>query len=320
MFAKWVDAPSGQANAPAVAKALHPGEIILLALLGGLITATVVLAALRGQAVDWASFAPAIGMSLMMVAVGVYARVVKQAARLGLGVIGFGIFMAFTGSVSILAFTVFPFVNPRVDPQLMALDASVGFVWLDFVERVASVPHLGLVLRHVYESSLVQMVLVILLLAFLDRPTQLHRFLLTGIIAMMVTLTIWHNWPSIGPPAYVTIAPELAARSSLMADQAVGAMLLGLANHGAAVITPDIVTGTVSFPSYHLIMALMVVWFTRGTVFFAPVLVVNLAMVPATILHGGHHVIDLAGGIVTFGLCLWIACRIVPRANPEPAA
>ncbi len=300
-------------------RAIHRAEGILLAMLCALFLACYVSAGQRHQAVEWSSFAPAIAICFALIGIGFYLRVVKNAPRLGLGVVGFGIFMAFTGTVSILAFTVFPFIHRRVDLQLMDLDAKVGFVWLEFVEKIANVPNLGWALRMVYETSLFQMMFVILLMAFLNRPTEMHRFLLTAIIAMMVTLTIWWEWPSVGPPGYVTIPQDLAIRSSLMADHAVGAMLVGWANEGASIITPDIVTGTVSFPSYHLIMALLVVWFTRRTVFFAPILVLNTIMIPATILHGGHHLIDLLGGVLTFGLCLWFTCWLVPHPATEPS-
>lgn len=288
-------------------------EAILLGLLVALFAACVAAATWRAQAVLWPAFAPAILICFALVGIGVYLRTVKQAPRLGLGVVGFAIFMAFTGTVSILAYTFFPFVNPRIDLQLMELDAKVGFVWLDFVTWIASVPGLGLVLSYVYVSSLFQMVMVILLLAYLNLPTQLHRFLLTGILSMLVTLAIWWRWPSIGPPAYVDIPPDLAARTALIANEAVGASLLRWANEGNRIITPDIITGTVSFPSFHLIMAMLVVWFTWRTVVTVPAVIVNTAMVPALILHGGHHLIDLAGGVATFAVCLALAYRLVPR-------
>ena len=45
-----------------------------------------------------------------------------------------------------------------------------------------------------------------------------------------------------------------------------------------------------------MIMALMVVWFSRGTFAFLPLTAVNTAMVPATLTHGGHHLVDLLAG------------------------
>ena len=40
---------------------------------------------------------------------------------------------------------------------------------------------------------------------------------------------------------------------------------------------------------------------------------VNLLMVPATLVHGGHHLVDLLGGVAVFAACLWLAHRAVPE-------
>ena len=60
-----------------------------------------------------------------------------------------------------------------------------------------------------------------------------------------------------------------------------------------------------------MIMALMVVWFTRGTLAFLPAALVNTAMIPATLSHGGHHLVDLFGGLAVFALGVWIANRLI---------
>jgi membrane-associated phospholipid phosphatase len=65
-------------------------------------------------------------------------------------------------------------------------------------------------------------------------------------------------------------------------------------------------------------MAMIVTWYIRGTVFLVPVLLVNLAMVPATMLHGGHHLVDLLGGVVVFIGVALATSRLIPH-DPGPA-
>ncbi|MES2142815.1 MAG: phosphatase PAP2 family protein [Pseudomonadota bacterium] len=313
MFARRIDAQSDWPAVQACGRALHRAEAILLGMLAALLVASVAVAALRQQAVQWSDFAPAIGISLVLIAVGIYARIVKNAERLALGVIGFGVFMAFTGTVSILAFTIFPFANPMIDRELIAWDATLGFSWLGFVEFMSGYPMFSRALGYVYMSSLAQIVAVIMLLAFLRKGTELHRFLMVGFVMMFVTLIIWTLYPSIGPTAYIAVPPRIQAEIGLVTTNQVGATLLRWANEGNALITADIVTGVVAFPSFHIGMACMVAWFCRATPAFVPALAINLLMVPATILQGGHHLVDIFAAVLTFGLCLWIACRIVPR-------
>jgi PAP2 superfamily len=320
MFTKIIKADPGasirMAGLTHLERLFPRAEIILLGCLGLLIALSVGNAVWNDQAVAWGAFAPAIAACLAMVGIGAYIRRVKHAPRLAVGVIGFGVFMAFTGAISIFAYTLFPFSNPRIDLALMAFDARFGFVWTDFVHWIATLPGVGRVLSWVYVSSLFQMVAVILLLAFLNRPAEVHRFLFMGILSMSVTIAIWRRWPSIGPPAYVSLPPEVEAKAALIADVHVGETLLRFATKGNAVITPEIITGIVSFPSFHLIMAFMVMWFTRQSLAFVPALIVNLAMIPAALLHGGHHLIDMPAGIATFALCLWVTYKIIPEDKP----
>ena len=41
----------------------------------------------------------------------------------------------------------------------------------------------------------------------------------------------------------------------------------------------------------------------------------NVAMVPATLAHGGHRLTDLIGGVVIFALALGIAALLLPRVK-----
>ena len=70
--------------------------------------------------------------------------------------------------------------------------------------------------------------------------------------------------------------------------------------------------------SDEFIMALMVSWFSRGTPAFPLFALSGLAMIPATLAHGGHHLMDLFGGVVIFATLLWAASRLLPDTRPKP--
>ena len=96
---------------------------------------------------------------------------------------------------------------------------------------------------------------------------------------------------------------------------------MALAATGFEQIDAHLALGAIAFPSYHIVMAVMVVWFARGTWLFWPALALNLPMIPATLTHGGHHLIDLPGGVVAFALAALLADRLMqsPAADPAPA-
>ena len=154
------------------------------------------------------------------------------------------------------------------------------------------------------------------LLAALSREVVLHRFLLVGIVTLILAVGIWWIIPSVGPSAFQPIPEADRIATGLYYSPAYGDFLRSLVEVGPRRISPEIITGVVAFPSYHMIMALMVVWFSRGTFAFLPLTAVNTAMVPATLTHGGHHLVDLLAGLVVFALSVWIASRLI-RAPVE---
>jgi PAP2 superfamily len=297
---------------PRLALTIQPAERLLIGLLCALMAATLVLTTWRGQAVAWQGFATGIGAAFGVIALGIYIRAAKNAPRIAHAAIGFGVFMAFSGLIAILIFSLFPFANPAIDTQLMAIDARLGYVWPDFVTALSRWPLFGIALGHVYNSAVPQIAITIMLLAALNRGTDLHRFLFIGILAMAITVPIWVIWPSLGPSAYVTVPTDVQARIGLVFGAEQGAHLLALGRDGLAVITPDAVNGVIAFPSFHMVMALMVAWFCRTTPARWPALALNAAMVPATLSHGAHHLVDLMAATVLFFACVWVAGRVIP--------
>ena len=229
---------------------------------------------------------------------------------------GFGVFVCFTGSIAIFIFTLFPLVHPLMDTKLIGLDAALGFSWVGFVDFVATLPVTGTGLRYVYLSILPQVVGVIILLSFLNRPVALYRFLSVGIVCMIVTVSFWWLFPSVGPAASGMVSPAAQDRIGLIANAAYGADMRRFALLGVDVITLGEIAGVIAFPSFHMVMACMVLWFTRKTWAFVPLLAVDITMPVATIVHGGHHLVDLFGGVLVFAVCLWVVIRFLPDQKP----
>ena len=67
------------------------------------------------------------------------------------------------------------------------------------------------------------------------------------------------------------------------------------------VIGQEHLMGLIAFPSMHTVMALMTTLFARGTRLFWPLVLINLLMIPAILLQGGHHVVDVLGGTALAG-------------------
>lgn len=282
--------------------------LIIIAFVGLL---AVALALTMQRQVNWPPFLGGYAATLALAMIGGYVRQMKSAPRVGLALVGAGIFTGFTAVSSIFIFALFPLANPLIDPWLLTIDAALGYHWPGLIAWLADHPALAQALGYVYHSSLAQILLTIILLAALSRALDLHRFLLVGIVTLILAVAIWWVVPSIGPSAFQQIPEAHRLATGLYYSPAYGELLRSLVEVGPRQISPEIVTGVVAFPSYHIVMALMVVWFTRGTLAFLPAALVNTAMIPATLSHGGHHLVDLFGGLAVFALGVWIANRLI---------
>ncbi|MDQ2067383.1 phosphatase PAP2 family protein [Xinfangfangia sp. CPCC 101601] len=294
--------------------AFLPGERILLGYILVLMLGTLALVWGLGRDVDWAGFAPGVAAAFGMVAIGGYARARAKAPRLAAGAIGVGAFMAISALSAIFIFALFPLHNPLIDLQLMRIDAVLGYDWAGFVTALSAYPALVRPLAWLYHSSLPQILGLVVILAVQRREVQMQRLLLSGCLALVVTTAIWWLWPSIGPSGFAQIPTVISQSIGLLTSPEVGAALLHLAQAGPGVIRPEVVTGVVAFPSYHIVMALMVAVYARGTWYFPLALIAAVLMVPTTLSHGGHHLVDLIAGALVFTLAAWVARRLVPDA------
>jgi hypothetical protein len=269
--------------------------------------------------VDWIAFLVRYFSALGLIAIGVYIRGAKAKPRLGMAISGIGFFTAFPAASSVFIYTLMPLQNPIIDPQLTAIGHWFGYDWRTFLLAMLDYPELSHGLAWIYHSAIPQMLGAIVLLSIYGMAVQLHRFLFVGMISLLVTIAIWWAWPSVG---YVGVLPYTKEQLLEMIGYSYGAdrggLLTRLLQEGPGIITPKVITGVVGFPSYHIVMAMMVTWYIRGTLFLMPVLLVNLAMVPATLLHGGHHLVDLLGGLVVFIGVALVAARLIPH-DPRSA-
>jgi hypothetical protein len=295
---------------------LRQAEIIAILFIAVLAFADGLLILAKAQAVDWASYTPGIFAACMAMAIGLTYRALGRSEGIALGSIATGLFVLFTVAASIMNYLLFPLATPTIDGILVQIDSLFGYHWPDFVATVGTLPWLGKILARIYLSSLPQLVLVVILLGFMEKPLELHRFLLTGMIGAALSIAFWWLAPSFGPSTIHEIPHALADRIDLVVGTDYGAELQRLAIEGSSLITAKDTLGVIAFPSFHTVMALMAVWFTWSTRLRLPFLLANVLMVPAILAHGGHHLIDLAGGAIVFFVALAVAALLVPAA-PE---
>ena len=198
----------------------------------------------------------------------------------------------------------------------MQADAALGFNWVRFMTFVSDHPWFGTLTRYVYLSSMPQLIIVILVLGFARQKEALHRFLLTGLIAALITIGFWGLMPSSGPAAFEVLPDAVLANMPTVVGPAYGNELNRLASEGVTYITPKEVLGLIAFPSFHTVMACLSVWFMARFKYVLPFFIaLNLVMIPAILIHGGHHLVDLIGGLATFAIAMALSGMAVRQAH-----
>lgn len=296
---------------------LLPAErLILVVVIASGVLAVLFALALQ-RSVNWPPFLVGYAASLGLMAVGAYIRGAKGAPRIALAVIGAAIFSGFTAASSVLIYSLLPLPNPMVDEQLSRLGHAVGYDWQKLVLTMTAYPTVTRALGLVYQSAIPQLLVAICVLASYGRAVALHRFLVVGMLTLAVCVAVWWAWPSVGYVGVLPLSDAEMKTAGLIYPQDYGDYLTRLLMQGPSRITPEVITGVVGFPSYHTVMACLVVFYLWRTVLFVPALLVNLAMLMATLVHGGHHLVDVIGGLVVFALGVWVSHRMI-RPDPNP--
>ncbi|MBA8902757.1 phosphatase PAP2 family protein [Phyllobacterium sp. P30BS-XVII] len=301
---------------------LHPAEKICAGIIATLLVFDAILIPVRGVGVDWINYALMSAIGLTAIGVGQFYRTVRPEEKIALAATASGLFILFTIVGSVFNYLLLPVGPRRIDDILTKFDAYLGFSWTDAVIYVASMPALGSLLRWIYASSMPQLILIILILGFSGQRDGLHRFLLTGLIGALISIALWAMFPSSGPAAFEMLPASISSTLDMVVGSSYGAELNRLALEGPTFLSPKDALGLIAFPSFHTVMACMAVWFMFRMAFAFPVfLIINILMLPAILVHGGHHLVDVIGGFAVFGIALFASKQLVrsTRLSPVPA-
>ena len=93
-------------------------------------------------------------------------------------------------------------------------------------------------------------------------------------------------------------------------------------------ISPANVKGLIGFPSFHAVLAVLPLWSVRRLrAVRLPLALFNLLMLAATPIQGGHHLVDVLGGIAVAVFAMaageWAIARLArasTSARPRGAA
>jgi hypothetical protein len=295
---------------------LHPAELFVSRIVTVLILLDAVLIALRGSTVDFTAYGLLALIVAVLLAIGLVYRRSGRSEAIGAMMACTGLFVAFSASLSLFNYLLAPNPHPLIDPWLQAADAALGYHWPDAVAWAARHPVFNELLRYAYIVTLPQIALLFIVLGLTRRLDDLHSLLITLAVSGLITIIFWGIFPSIGPSAFNVLPDDLLKTARPEVGPSYGAYIIELVRNGVPNLSPNDFRGLVAFPSFHTVLALALVWHARAVRWlFYPYLAAGLLVLPAVLVHGAHHLVDIPAGMAVFAFGLWCA-----RATLHPAA
>lgn len=298
---------------------VHKTEAAFLSLITFLFGVNLMMSFTLDRAVAWETYAPGAAACVGLILCGLYIRFFKGAERRAKITIVIGLNSLFGLMTAVFFHLNMPRPEPILSDFLLGIDNFFGYHWPTAVAWVAETPNLGYFLRVVYLSSFAQIVVVMMLLAYLNRMRQLDAMIFTNAFSLVMVYAVWQAFPNMSQSTYLPLPIETEIATDLVTNSILAGLLSDYAQNGLELVTMEMTLGVVAFPSYHMVMSVLVVWFARRTVLFIPILILNIIMFPAILIHGAHHIADLVGGTLVMFAALVPAYAVVNHLHSSPS-
>ena len=285
---------------------------LLLALLAALTAIDGLWLAIGHFRLDGAAFFGLGLLSALLLIGAQFYRTVRPDPRIAAMLFGAGFLCLFSSEASILNYLLLTKAGARIDVVLAGLDRAMGLDWPGLMRWIGQHPRLNAAALIVYSSLLPQVALSAVVLAGIE-PDRVYRFCLALALSALLCITIWSFAPSFGAFSVYALTD---VKLDLALNSAYAQELVRLLREGPGLISPHNAKGLIGFPSYHAVLALLILWYLRDVKLLRwPVLALNLAVVLATPVQGGHHFIDVLASFPVAALSIFTVARLAEAAK-----
>lgn len=254
-------------------------------------------------------------------ALGAFYTFRRPDPRLATSLSGVAQLVAFSAAAACLSYAAAATAGPFWDEALLAADRGLGLDWRAYLAFVNGHPWLGWVYAVAYRSLKPQLLLVVLALGFSGRATELRRFLFAFMITALMTILLSALMPAMAMYSALQLKPEDFPRLDLAAAYVHVPAMNGLRDGSLRVLSLADLEGIITFPSLHAGSGVLL-----GIAFWSvgwlrwPALALNVLLIAATPIDGGHYFIDvLAGGAIALLAYAATAPRVAARSNSVEA-
>ena len=190
---------------------------------------------------------------------------------------------------------------PLIDGQLAAADQWLGVTAADVVGLTVAIPGAPRALAIVYVLSPILILISAFALGIIGRTERAWELCAAFCFCLLVATVVSFLFPAVGAFEH----SGLAARYGDQLPGGSGVYHLesfhSLRGSTKVVIDPFRLEGLVTFPSFHTAMALMTAAAWRDDPWLRwPMIAWNTLVVVSTVPIGGHYLVDLIGGAVSW--------------------
>lgn len=218
----------------------------------------------------------------------------------------------------LLSYEVATFGFPLQDRVFYAADTSLGLDWLAYLKVIDERPWLGALFSFAYASFIPQAIVLITVMSFSGEGIRIRAVVLAMMIAGLVTILISGFLPAMAMFVHLGLTPADYPNLNPAAAFVHVADMTGLRSGEPFRLDLMRAEGIITFPSYHaaLGMLLLIGPATNRWVRW-PFWLLNVAMIAATPIDGGHYFIDVAAGLAIAVASYVVARRLVMGARPS---
>lgn len=188
--------------------------------------------------------------------------------------------------------------NPLTDSYLAAFDATIGVNWLTLVTYFASLPEwVSLYSTKLYSSTDILGLLVAVFLIFSGKHKNLEEFVTYFILTAIIVNIFAGFFPAESAYEYFKPDGDLYARISPVVGEGYMNDFFALRDGSMRQLKLIGANGIVSFPSFHTIIALLLIYVIRGCGLITFLVGIwGLGIVATTPFDGAHYIADIIGG------------------------
>jgi len=207
---------------------------------------------------------------------------------------------------------------PLTDETWIAIDRAIGFDWRAYITWVDHYPFLTFLSSTAYISSGPQMMAMVVVLFLYKKISHIQRFLLTFLFTGIVTIFFAAIFPAVAGYVHYNIDVSHYANLHPIAARIHEAPYLAMRNHTTDVLTFPM-QGIITFPSFHSALAIVLIYASWPVRWLRALAIpLNILVLFATPIDGGHWLTDVLGGVViAFAVIYFIDKRFRQRAG-EP--